>query len=108
MSKEARNRACVRRLAFQIDLDIVDITPAPSLQWIVAFDDGMAGHLIVLPRMTTGRLIAAANVSAAPAQAQGNPMRRHSSQPSALGVTILIWLVCEQRTRSLPIYQRTG
>ena len=51
----------------------IDVTPAPTLRRIVAFDDRMAGRVKVFGRMPVRRVIATADVAAGPAQPQVDP-----------------------------------
>src|SRR3954452_24244065 len=70
----ARDRTVVRRLAVrQIEHDFVDIAPAPSLRRIVALDDGMASGMEMCGRVLVGRIVAAADVTAGPADPQMQP-----------------------------------
>ena len=62
MSDEARDWTVVRRLACQIDFDVIDIAPAPSLRRVVALNNRMTGRFKVLPGMTIGRLVAATDM----------------------------------------------
>jgi hypothetical protein len=80
LSEEARDWAVVRRLAWKIDLDVIDIAPAPALWRVVALDDGMTGRFKVPSRVTMGRLITATDVSAIAAKPQVYPRR---SDPQA-------------------------
>ena len=72
-SDEARDRTVVRRLARQLDFDVIDIAPAPSLGRVVALDDGMTGRFKVPPRMTVGRVVAATDMPATAAKSQMHP-----------------------------------
>src|SRR5262245_61054498 len=64
----------MRRLAFrQVKQDLVDITPAPALRRVKAFDDGMAGGLEMRRGVLVGRIVAAADMAAAAADAQVQP-----------------------------------
>jgi len=82
----------------EVEEDLIDVAPAPAFRRIVTFDDGMSGLMKVLGCMLVGRRIAAADMAAGAAEAQvhqRSPVLRHSSQPSALGVTVRIpwrWL----------------
>src|SRR5882762_4800650 len=70
----ARDRAVVRRLALrQVEHDFVEVAPAPSLRRIVALDDGMAGGMEMFGRVLVGRVVAAADVAAGPADPQMQP-----------------------------------
>ena len=86
-----RDRPVVGRLAIrQIEHHFVDVAPPPALGRIVAFDDRMAGGVKMLGRMPVRRLVATPDMSAGAAEprwSQTSPVLRHSSQPSALGVT---------------------
>jgi hypothetical protein len=73
ISNEARDWTVVRRLACQIDFDVIDIAPAPSLRRVVALNNRMTGRFKVLPGMTIGRLVAATDVTATPAKPQMHP-----------------------------------
>ena len=72
----------------QIDFDVIDKPPAPSLKRVVALNYRVTGRFKVTSGMTIGRLVAATDMpatAAKPQMPQGDPMRRQSSQPSALG-----------------------
>ena len=64
-----------RRLVRKIEDDFVDVAPAPALRRIIGFDDWMAGCAKMLGRVPIGRFIAAADMSASPADAQMYPWR---------------------------------
>ena len=66
ISYEARDWAVVR--GCQIDFDVVDIAPAPSLRRVVALNNWMTGRFKVPPGMTIGRLVAAAEMPATAAE----------------------------------------
>src|SRR4051794_9836453 len=89
--KVAGNRAVVRRLALrQIEKHFIDIAPAPSFGRIVTLDDRMAGGMEMLCRVFVGGIVATADVAASAhirKCSHALPLFRHSSQPSALGVT---------------------
>lgn len=74
----------MRRLARQVDLNIVNITPAPALWRVVALDDRMTGRFKVSTGVTIGRLIAATDVPAIAAEPQMHPTR---SDPQAFFAT---------------------
>jgi hypothetical protein len=62
-----------RRVAVQIDRNLVDIAPSPAFRRIVALNDRMSSGVKMLPRVLAGRLVAAANVTAVPADPQMHP-----------------------------------
>ena len=62
-----------RGVTVQIDPDLVDIAPSPAFRRIVAFDDRMSGGVKMLPRVLPGGIIAAADVTAVPADSQMHP-----------------------------------
>jgi hypothetical protein len=66
--KKARDWTVVWRLARQIDFDVIDIAPAPSLRRVVALNDRVTGRFKVLPGMTIGRVVAATDMPAAAAK----------------------------------------
>ena len=68
------------RLAWQINFDVIDIAPAPTLWRVVAFDDGMTARLKMAAGVTMGRLIAATDMPAIAAKPQVHPGR---SDPQA-------------------------
>ena len=72
-SDEARDWTVVRRLAWQIDFDVIDIAPAPSLRRVVAFNNRMTGRFKVPPGMTIGRVVAATDMPATAAKSQMHP-----------------------------------
>src|SRR3981081_2936557 len=86
-----------RRATAKVQTNFIDIAPPPPFRRIVAFDDGMAGLAKMLGGVTVWRAVAAADMAARPAEAQMHPRRakfRHSSHPSALGVTLRMVLAC--------------
>lgn len=74
----------MRRLAWKIDFDVIDIAPAPALRRVVTLDDGMAARLEVSTGVTVGRLIAATDMPALAAESQVYPTR---SDPQAFLAT---------------------
>ena len=93
-SRPLLDRAALRRRRSDLHERIVDIAPAPAFRRIVAFDDRMAGGVEVRGGVACSATVAAADMTAGAAQPQmqpGLPVFRHSSQPSALGVTSWIW-----------------
>jgi hypothetical protein len=68
ISDETRDWTVVRCLAYEIDFDVVDIAPAPSLRRVVALNNRMTGRFKVPPGMTIGRLVAAADMAATAAK----------------------------------------
>src|SRR5262245_55397918 len=70
----AWDRPLLRRLPFrQVEQHLVDIAPAPAFRRIIAFDHGMAGGVEMRSRMLVGRIVAAADMAAGPADAQVQP-----------------------------------
>jgi hypothetical protein len=61
-------------LASEINLDIVDEAPAPAFRRIVSLNDRMPGGVEVVPGVTMGRTVAAADMAAGSAQAEVNPL----------------------------------
>ena len=47
----------------KLDECIVDIAPAPTLRWIVTFDDRVSARLKMLGGVLAGRLVATTDVS---------------------------------------------
>lgn len=74
----------MRRLAWKIDFDVIDIAPAPALRRVVALDDGMTARFKVSTGVTMGRLIAATDMPALAAESQVHPRR---SDPQAFLAT---------------------
>src|SRR3977135_1119224 len=65
----------MRRLSVRkIEQDFIDITPAPTFRRIVALDDRMLGGVEVLGGMLVGGIVAAADVTAAAADPQMQPL----------------------------------
>ncbi len=60
-------------LSSKIQLDLIDITPAPILARLERFHDGVFGVMEMLGRVLILRRIAAANMAAFQAQAEMNP-----------------------------------
>src|SRR5664279_927692 len=70
----ARDRPVMRRLPVrQVEQHLVDITPAPPFRRIVALDDRMPGGVEMLRRVLVGRIVAAADMTAAAADPQMQP-----------------------------------
>ena len=70
----ARDRSQLRRRrSAKIDLDIVDVAPAPAFRRVVSLDDRVAGFVEMLPGMAMRRIVAAADMAAVPAQAEVKP-----------------------------------
>ncbi len=57
----------------QIEHDLIDVTPAPSLRRIITFDDGMLSDVKMLGGMFVGRIVAATDMAAGPANPQMQP-----------------------------------
>ena len=74
----------MRRLAWKVDFNIVNIAPTPPLRRVVALDDGVARGFEVFSSVTMGGLIAASDVPAIATQAQMHPTR---SNPEAFLAT---------------------
>src|SRR6202035_5834390 len=69
-----RDRPVMRRLPVrQIEQNFIHVTPAPAFGRIVAFDDGMSGGVEMLGGMLVGRIVAAADMTAAAADPQMQP-----------------------------------
>jgi hypothetical protein len=83
-SDEAGDRAVVRRLAWKIDLDVINVAPTPTLRRVVALDNRMTARFKVPTGVSMGRLIAATDMPAAAAEPQVYPRR---SDPQALLAT---------------------
>ena len=64
-----------RRVVAEIEHDLVFVTPAPTLRGIVALDDGVPCLMKMFRGMPVGRIVAAADMAAGPADAQVNPAR---------------------------------
>ena len=64
-----------RRAAAKVQTNFIDIAPSPPFRRIVAFDDGMARLAKMLGGVTVWRAVAAADVTACPAEAQMHPRR---------------------------------
>src|SRR5882757_1245748 len=70
----ARDRPVMRcHPVGKIQHDLVHIAPPPAFRGIIAFDDRMAGGVEMLGRMLVLRIVAAADMAAAPAEPQMNP-----------------------------------
>src|SRR5262249_39484754 len=69
-----RDRPDVRRHPIrQIEQRLIDVTPAPALGRIVAFDDRMSGAVEMLGCVLVRRIIATADVTTGPAEPQMQP-----------------------------------
>src|SRR5229473_594570 len=65
----------MRRLSVRkIEQDFIDIAPAPAFRRIVALDDRMLGGVEVLGRVLVGGIVAAADMTAAAADPQMQPL----------------------------------
>jgi hypothetical protein len=63
-----RDRPILRRRSIgKVKDNFVHVTPAPVLRWIVSFNDRVRRGMKVLGRMPVRRIIAAADVTAGPA-----------------------------------------
>ena len=70
----ARDRSVLRSGSIgKIEYHFIEITPAPTFRWIVAFDDRMASRVKMFGCMPIRRIIATADVAARPAQSQVHP-----------------------------------
>src|ERR1700682_5614867 len=58
----------------QIEQDFIDITPAPTLRRIIALDDRMSRSVEMFCRVLVGGIVTAADVTAAAADAQMQPL----------------------------------
>ena len=65
----------MRRLAWKIDFDVVDVAPAPAFRRVVALDDGMTARFKVPTGVSMRRLIAATDMPALAAESQVYPNR---------------------------------
>src|ERR1700730_417405 len=63
------------RAVTEIEDHIVNVTPAPPLGRVVAFDHGMPGRVEVLRRVPIRRVITASDMAACSAEAQMQPGR---------------------------------
>src|ERR1700687_2342668 len=64
----------MRRLSIaQIEQYLIDITPAPSFRRVVTLDDRMARGVEMLGGVLVGRIVAAADMTAAAANPQMQP-----------------------------------
>ncbi len=92
-SDVARDGPVVRRHAVgQIEHHFIDIAPAPAFRRIVAFDDRMLAPWKCLVACLCGELSQQPTwpqVRQRRRCTQGEPIFKHSSQPSALGVTVV-------------------
>src|SRR5262249_57026136 len=78
-SHVARDRAALRRrVVAEIERHLVDVAPPPALGRIVALDDRVMRLAIVRRGVTMRRVVAAADVAAAPAEPQMHPGRAPS------------------------------
>jgi hypothetical protein len=77
-------------LASEINLDIVDEAPAPApaFRRIVSLNDRMPGGVEVVPGVTMGRTVTAADMAVGPAQAEVNPL---GADGQALGTAPRAW-----------------
>jgi hypothetical protein len=72
----ARDRSALRRdVSVEVEHDLVDVAPAPVFRRIVAFDDRVSGLRKMRAGMAVGRLVAATDVTATPAQPKMDPGR---------------------------------
>src|SRR5258708_26289441 len=89
----------------QIEQDLVDKTPAPALRRVVAFDDRMPGGMKMPGGVLVGRIVAAADVTAAAADPQMQPSaaalqaflaaegaRRHAADVGDVGAALCLAL----------------
>jgi hypothetical protein len=67
----------LRSLVGKIYNEPVHVTPPPPLRRIVALDDLMTCLVKVRGRMSIGRVVAASDVAAQPAEAKVNPFSTH-------------------------------
>src|SRR5271154_2499024 len=74
----AWNRTDLRRLVREVAHRVIDEAISPSFGRIVAFNYWVIGCLEVLPGMLIGRVIAPADMTAAAAHPQMNPLRAYS------------------------------
>jgi len=66
----------VRRGAIaEVEHHLVDVTPSPAFRRVIAFDDRMASSVKVLGGVTVRRVVATADMTAGPAEAQMDPWR---------------------------------
>src|SRR6266700_2014078 len=71
----ARDWTVMRRLPVRkIEQDFIDIAPAPAFRRIIALDDRMLGGVEVLGRVLVGGIVAAADMTAAAADPQMQPL----------------------------------
>src|SRR3979411_2078872 len=71
----ARDRAVMCGLPVrEIEQDFIDIAPAPPLRRIIALDDRMLRGAKMFGRVLVGRIVAAADVAAAAADPQMQPL----------------------------------
>ena len=61
------------RVVSQVEEHLIRVTPAPALGRIITLDDQMARRMVMSGCMTTGRLIATTNMSAASTDSKVNP-----------------------------------
>jgi hypothetical protein len=57
----------------QIEIDLVDITPAPAFGRVITLDDRVAGRVEMLGRVAIGGIVATPDVAAGATDAQMDP-----------------------------------
>src|SRR5262249_52796166 len=62
-----------RRIVAEVEHDLVDITPSPSLRRVIALDDRMARRAEMFRCMLPNRLVATADMAACPAHPEVEP-----------------------------------
>ena len=73
-SDKSRDRLVLRgRIRSKVEKHFIDVAPTPPLGRIVALDDRMLGGMEVLRGMPPGRLVAASDMTASPANPQVHP-----------------------------------
>ena len=73
-SEESRNRPRVRgHPVRQVEIDLIDIAPAPTFGRIIAFNDGVRGFVEMLGRMAIRGIVATADMPTGATDAQMNP-----------------------------------
>jgi hypothetical protein len=88
----AWNRPQLRRLIWQIDFLLVDVTPTPTFRRVVPFNDRMARCIEVRSRVVMWRIVATADMAARAADTQVYPSASDLEAflaPACTGVDLL-------------------
>ena len=72
-SDVAGDRTNLLCAVWQIDKALINVAPAPAFRWIIPLDDRVPRRCEMRSRMTSGRIVAAANVTTGSAQTKVDP-----------------------------------